>query len=202
MASPIRWAWVWVNSGSWWRTGRPGVLWFTGRKELDMTEQLNWTEGYRRTEQYHQPVGSKQHLQNTPLNTAEFISLTARGTFTRTALWPVIKSNFNKFKFYKECSLTTCVCSVAQLCLTVTPWTAARQTPLFMRILQARFSRAAMPSSRGSSQPRNQTQVHSIAGGFFTVWATREAHSDHDGLKLEINCRRTTGNTWKLTNFY
>ena len=25
MASPTRWTWVWVNSGSWWRTGRPGV---------------------------------------------------------------------------------------------------------------------------------------------------------------------------------
>ena len=32
-----------------------------------------------------------------------------------------------------------------------------------------------MPSSRGSSQPRDQTQVSCIAGGFFTVWATREA---------------------------
>ena len=26
MASPTQWTWVWVNSGSWWRTGRPGVL--------------------------------------------------------------------------------------------------------------------------------------------------------------------------------
>ena len=28
MASPIRWTWVWVNSKSWWWTGRLGVLWF------------------------------------------------------------------------------------------------------------------------------------------------------------------------------
>ena len=34
----------------------------------------------------------------------------------------------------------------------------------------------AMPSSRGSSQPRNQTQVSCIAGGFFTICATREVH--------------------------
>ena len=34
----------WVNSRSWWWTGRPGVLWFMGLKELDMTEPLNWTE--------------------------------------------------------------------------------------------------------------------------------------------------------------
>ena len=30
MASPTQWTWVWVNSGSWWRTRRPGVLRFTG----------------------------------------------------------------------------------------------------------------------------------------------------------------------------
>ena len=33
----------------------------------------------------------------------------------------------------------------------------------------------AVPFSRGSSQPRDLTQVSSIAGGFFTSWATREA---------------------------
>ena len=32
-----------------------------------------------------------------------------------------------------------------------------------------------MPSSRGFSWPRDQIQVSRIAGGFFTVWATREA---------------------------
>ena len=30
MASLTRWTWVWVNSGSWWWTGRPGVLRFMG----------------------------------------------------------------------------------------------------------------------------------------------------------------------------
>ena len=34
---------------------------------------------------------------------------------------------------------------------------------------------AAFPFSRGSSQPRDWTQVSCIAGGFFTSWATREA---------------------------
>ena len=45
MASPTQWKGIWVNSGSWWWTGRPGVLqsmW--GCKELDMTEWLNWIE--------------------------------------------------------------------------------------------------------------------------------------------------------------
>ena len=61
--------------------------------------------------------------------------------------------------------------------LFATPWTVAHQAPLSMGILQARIlERVAMPSSRGSSQPRDWTQVSRIAGGFFTSWATREAH--------------------------
>ena len=44
-------------------------------------------------------------------------------------------------------------------------------------ILQARILEwVAFPFSRGSSQPRDRTQVSHIAGRFFTSWATREAH--------------------------
>ena len=38
---------VWVNSGSWWWTGRPGVLWFMGSQRVGhdwATERINWTE--------------------------------------------------------------------------------------------------------------------------------------------------------------
>ena len=43
-------------------------------------------------------------------------------------------------------------------------------------ILQARMLEwIAFSFSRGSSQPRDQTQVSCIAGRFFTSWATREA---------------------------
>ena len=43
-------------------------------------------------------------------------------------------------------------------------------------ILQARILEwVAVPFSRVSSQPRDQTQVSHIAGGFFTSWASREA---------------------------
>ena len=44
MASPTRWTLVWVNSGSWWWTGRPGICDSWGSRESDMTERLNWTE--------------------------------------------------------------------------------------------------------------------------------------------------------------
>ena len=56
-----------------------------------------------------------------------------------------------------------------------TLWTVAHQVPLSMQILQARtLEWVDMPSSRGSSQPRDWTQVFRIAGGFFTSWTTRE----------------------------
>ena len=41
IASPIQRTWVWVDSGSWWWTGRPGVLRFMDHKESDMTEWMN-----------------------------------------------------------------------------------------------------------------------------------------------------------------
>ena len=46
MASPTWWMWVWVNSGSWWWTGRPGVLWFMGSQRVghNWATELNWTE--------------------------------------------------------------------------------------------------------------------------------------------------------------
>ena len=40
MASLTQWAWVWVNSGSWWWTGRPGVLHPWGLKESDSSLSL------------------------------------------------------------------------------------------------------------------------------------------------------------------
>ena len=49
-----------------------------------------------------------------------------------------------------------------------------------MGILQAKILEwVAMPSSRGSSWSRDRTKVSCIAGGFFTVWATREALADY-----------------------
>ena len=44
MASPTQWAWVWLNSGSWWWTGRPGMLWFMGWQRVgqDWATELSW----------------------------------------------------------------------------------------------------------------------------------------------------------------
>ena len=50
-------------------------------------------------------------------------------------------------------------------------------------ILQARILEwVAFPSSRGSSKPRDRTQVSCIAGRLFTSWTTRETRADGPGL--------------------
>ena len=59
-------------------------------------------------------------------------------------------------------------------------------------ILQARIlERVAIPFFRGSSQPRDGTQVSCIAGRFFSIWATREilyeSSSNPWGQGQEVN---------------
>ena len=46
MTSPTQWTWVWVNSGSWWWTGRPGMLRFMGLQRVgdNWATELNWTD--------------------------------------------------------------------------------------------------------------------------------------------------------------
>ena len=48
MASLTRWTWVWVDCGSWWWTGKSGMLQSCGCKESDTTERLNWTDSSKR----------------------------------------------------------------------------------------------------------------------------------------------------------
>ena len=45
MASLAQWTWVWVNSRSWWWTGRPGMLWFIGLQRVghDWVTDLIWS---------------------------------------------------------------------------------------------------------------------------------------------------------------
>ena len=46
MASPTQWTWVWVNSRSWWWTGKPGVLQSMELQRVrhDWGTELNWTD--------------------------------------------------------------------------------------------------------------------------------------------------------------
>ena len=85
------------------------------------------------------------------------------------------------FIYAKEYGLMLIVCmkvKVAQLC----PTLCDPLDYMVHGILQARILEwAAFPFSRGSSQPRDWTQVSHNAGGFFTSWATREAQEYWSG---------------------
>ena len=73
MASPTRWMWVWVNSRSWWWTGRPGVLQFMGSQRVghNWVTELNWTDYCQNTNEIIwkgkkllYPVGGILHSQD------------------------------------------------------------------------------------------------------------------------------------------
>ena len=80
MASPTQWTWVWANSGSWWWTGRPGVLRFmrSQRVRYDWATELNWT--------YYN------------------ISIVGQGTW-----WRVIRELRNSSKIFWSFKLYTCI---------------------------------------------------------------------------------------------
>ena len=56
MASPSQWTWVWVDSGSWWWTGRPGVLRFMGSQRLGH----NWATELNCQSTFHFAVAKHQ----------------------------------------------------------------------------------------------------------------------------------------------
>ena len=53
MASLTQWTWVWVNSGSCWWTGRPGMLQFMGSQRVghDWATELNWIHSWAKWKQ-------------------------------------------------------------------------------------------------------------------------------------------------------
>ena len=91
--------------------------------------------------------------------------------FTLCGLWRSMKERW-KLPIY----LKNRVLSLSIVWFFANPRTVACQVPLSLGILQARILEwVARFSSTASSQPRDRTQVFRIAGGFFTIWATREA---------------------------
>ena len=73
MASPTQWAWVWVNSGSWWWTGRLSVLQYMGSQRVGLIWATMWKkskgfstnekQNYNMAQQFHSYV----YIQKKPL---------------------------------------------------------------------------------------------------------------------------------------
>ena len=79
--------------------------------------------------------------------------------------------NFGNWKVYRQMVPYLCVCLVAQSCLTLCdPMDCRLPGSSVHGILQAIILEwVAMPFSGGSYQPRDQTQISHIEGGFFTL---------------------------------
>ena len=78
------------------------------------------------------------------------------------------------------------LCLITQSCPTLCDPMDCRPSGSFVHgILQTRILEwIAMPSSRGSPQPRDLTQVSHIACGFFIIWATRKAQEYWSGWPI------------------
>ena len=88
MASPTRWTWVCVDSGSWWWTGRPGMLRFMGLQRVrhDWLTELNW------------------YVPNILLGTRDMaINKADKNSYPCWACWPlVILYVWTQWKLYQE----------------------------------------------------------------------------------------------------
>ena len=83
--------------------------------------------------------------------------------------------------------------------LSASLFTAARQAPLSMGILQARIRGwVAIPFSQESSWPRDWTQVACIPGRFFTFQVTREATKEPSGVTVYFG---NHGDVWLVSSF-
>ena len=111
MASPTQWTWVWVDLGSWWWTGRPGVLWFMGSKRVrhDWVTELNWSLEATSSKSVSSLVGRK------PYHWCFLDFVTVFVPFPRPSISVVVQS----------LSLTQ---------LYAIPWTAAHQASLSFTI--------------------------------------------------------------------
>ena len=97
-----------------------------------------------------------------------------------------------KLAVEKKSSIMDVKVSAAQLCPTLcNPKDCSPSVSSVHGTLQARILEwVTIPFSRGSSWPRDRTQASCIASGFFTIWATREAHNgSSSSLFCLENCR-------------
>ena len=91
MASPTQWTWVWVSSGSWWWTGRSGVLQSVGSQRFghDWVTELNWDD---------LRVQHVKSIKQRVRNSRRRVSM--RGTLGKTLGYPVCDEKADLLGFW------------------------------------------------------------------------------------------------------
>ena len=156
MASLTRWTWVWVNLGSLWWTGRPGVLRFMGSQRVGATELTDWLT----------------RLWNASLATDQ-LSLSVR--YLRkdhTLRW---QQDINSVFLAGGCVLSR----FSRVRLFVTLWTVAPQAPLSLGFSRQEYW-SGLPCPFLGNLPKQGSNRHLLpvlqTDRFFTTSATWEAH--------------------------
>ena len=226
MASPTRWTGVRASSGSWWWTGKPGVLQSMGSQRIghNWIELNRWSPdelwgyqtvtfslgflfdgGFIFAEEFKDivfilwgglcPKAIVLFLTAPPLSLhplpllignclKDFPAWEPQGVplsfnfplpFPVPGFWSTQFCNIhNSYRCWQRKiwwhQIVHVQCLVAQLYPTtrlLCPWNSPGKNT---RV-------GCHARSRGSSQPRDRTHVSQVAGGFFTVWVTKEAHS-------------------------
>ena len=77
MASSTQWTWVWLDSGSWWWTGRPGVLRFMGSQTVghNWTTEPNWMLNNDKNNLFHKQMHPWMPLTHTHTNACHILAL-------------------------------------------------------------------------------------------------------------------------------
>ena len=152
MASPPQWTWVWVDSRSWWPTGKPGVLWFTVSQRVghDWVTELNWWL-------YMIPHAPKPTLwPHILLISPLFMPLKALIVsllFFKHINYHVLPHSFKVLRVLRpnKPQRVVVVQSVCCVWLFATPWTLACQVPLSFIISQSLLKFMSIESVRLSN---------------------------------------------------
>ena len=107
MASPTRCTWIWVNSRSWWWTGRPGMLWFMGSQRVRhyWVTELNWTEAKLRGDFSDYTQFRLPRLQNQARKVIKQRATTVHGgaDLTCRVISIILKTSSFQLKNYEAC---------------------------------------------------------------------------------------------------
>ena len=166
MASPSRWTWVWISSGSWWWAGRPDMLQSMGSQIVrhDWATELNWGKNKKT-----RVTGSLRTCKSTRVRNSNKVNKLEGSEWS-----PQIQVSW----VMAECAPVSSVTRVKLLLLFsslvmfdsfATPWTVACQAPLSRGFSRQEYWSGLPFLLRGSSWPRDQTHISCIASGFFTT---------------------------------